>query len=49
VFPAATHPPITYPVATLAASRHRDAEAFRRFLISREGKAIFARYGFTPR
>lgn len=48
-FPAASHPPITYPIALLTAATNRDAEPFRRFLISREGKAIFARYGFTPR
>lgn len=49
VFPASSHPPITYPVALLNKSRHRDAEAFRRFLLSPRGKAIFRRYGFgTP-
>lgn len=48
-FPAKTHPPITYPLAILAGSTHPDAEGFRRFLLSREGKAIFARYGFTTR
>ncbi len=49
VFPATSHPPITYSIAVLRASRHRDAEAFRRFLISRQGKAIFARHGFSAR
>ena len=48
-FPAASHQPITYPVALLAASRHRDAEAFRRFLISREGRTIFLKRGFGQR
>lgn len=48
-FPANSHPPITYPVARLKASTNPDAEAFRRFLISREGKAIFVRYGFLAR
>jgi len=48
VFPEGTHAPITYPIARLAASRHPDAEGFRRFLTSRAGKAIFAHYGFTP-
>jgi len=48
-FPAASHQPITYPVALLATSRHRDAEAFRRFLISREGRAIFLKRGFGQR
>lgn len=48
-FPATSHQPITYPVALLATSRHGDAEAFRRFLISREGRAIFLRRGFGQR
>ncbi|MFT3967503.1 MAG: molybdate ABC transporter substrate-binding protein [Sphingobium sp.] len=46
-FPAGSHPPITYPIALLKSAGNRDAEPFRRFLISREGKAIFTRYGFT--
>lgn len=49
LFPAANHPPITYPIARLKASTHRDAEGFRRFLLSGQGKAIFARYGFVAR
>lgn len=48
-FPAASHSPITYPVALLATSRHPEAEAFRRFLISQEGRAIFRRRGFGQR
>jgi molybdate transport system substrate-binding protein len=48
-FPAASHAPIVYPVAVLSASRNREGEAFRRFLISPEGKAVFRRFGFgTP-
>ena len=46
-FPAASHPPIRYPVALLKASRHKDAEAFRAFLFSKQGRAIFARHGFS--
>lgn len=49
VFPSSTHPPITYPVAVLQTATSADAEPFRRFLISREGKAIFARYGFVAK
>lgn len=49
VFPAASHPPITYPVAALRTSTNREAEAFLRFLISREGRAIFVRRGFSSR
>jgi molybdate transport system substrate-binding protein len=49
VFPAASHAPIVYPLALTAVSRHRDAEGFRRFLLSRAGRAIFLRYGFSAR
>jgi len=49
VFPANSHPPITYPIAALRTSTNPEAEGFRRFLISREGKAIFARRGFITR
>ncbi len=48
-FPANSHAPITYPVAGLTASTNRDAEGFRRYLISAEGKAIFRRFGFGSR
>lgn len=48
-FPANSHPAITYPIAVLRASTNPDADGFRRFLISREGKAIFARRGFVTR
>ena len=47
VFPASSHPPIRYPVAVLKASRHRDAAAFRAFLLSRQARAIFVRHGFS--
>lgn len=46
-FPTGSHPPIRYPVARLTASRHRDAEGFRRFLLSAQGRAILGRYGFS--
>ena len=49
VFPAASHPPIAYPLALLARSTHREAEGFRRFLLSPPAKAIFRRYGFGTR
>lgn len=49
VFPAGSHTPITYPVARLKASTHPDAEGFRRFLLSDEGKAVFRHYGFVAR
>lgn len=48
-FPASTHKPIVYPLARLARSDNPEAEGFRRFLLSREGRALFKRYGFgTP-
>lgn len=49
IFPAKSHDPISYPVALLASSRHKDAEGFRRYLISAEGKAVFRRFGFGTR
>jgi molybdate transport system substrate-binding protein len=48
-FPASSHAPITYPIATLTASTNRNTEGFRRYLISAEGKAIFSRFGFGTR
>ncbi|MDE2596527.1 MAG: molybdate ABC transporter substrate-binding protein [Sphingomonadales bacterium] len=48
-FPPGSHAPITYPVAVLARSTHRDAEAFRRFLLSPEAKALFRHFGFGTR
>lgn len=47
VFPVGSHAPITYPLARLTTSTNPDAEGFRRFLISAEGKAIFRRFGFV--
>jgi molybdate transport system substrate-binding protein len=46
VFPQTSHAPISYPVALLASSKNPEAEGFRRFLISGEGKAVFRRFGF---
>jgi molybdate transport system substrate-binding protein len=47
IFPAASHAPIVYPIARLKASTAADAEGFRRFVLSRAGRAIFARFGFS--
>ncbi len=49
MFPADSHPPIVYPLARLKASTNPEGEAFRRFLLSREGRAIFVRFGFTAK
>lgn len=48
-FPSAAHPPIVYPAAALAGSRHgADAARFVAFCRSPEARAIFAAAGFTP-
>ena len=47
VFPADTHPPITYPIA-LTVNAHPGAEKFEAFVTSPEGQKIFRKYGFTP-
>lgn len=49
VFPAASHPPIVYPIARLARGTSPEAEGFRRFLLSPRGQAILARRGFVTR
>ena len=46
-FPAASHPPIRYPLARTKVGSG-EAEAFRRFLLGAEARAIFARAGFGP-
>ncbi len=48
VFPADSHPPITYPLALLNTTTSAEADGFRRFLISPAGKRIFERFGFVP-
>lgn len=47
IFPAGSHPPIRYPIARLGGVASAEAEEFRRFVLSRDGQAIFRRYGFT--
>jgi molybdate transport system substrate-binding protein len=44
-FPATSHSPIAYPVATTAQPRSGAAD-FVRFLTTRQAQAIFAKYGF---
>ncbi len=46
LFPDASHPPIIYPAAVVAASKAPSAGAFLDFLQSARGSAIFHRYGF---
>ena len=49
VFPLGSHAPIVYPLAALAKSANPEGSAFRRFLNSAEGKAVFRRFGFGTR
>ncbi|MCC7346184.1 MAG: molybdate ABC transporter substrate-binding protein, partial [Variibacter sp.] len=46
VFPADSHPPVTYPVAATASGKP-DAAGYLDFLRGQAAKAIFERYGFT--
>jgi molybdate transport system substrate-binding protein len=49
VFPAASHAPISYPVAAIARNDSPAARAFLRFLESAEARAVFRRFGFSVR
>ncbi|MEZ0494813.1 molybdate ABC transporter substrate-binding protein [Sphingomonas sp. IW22] len=46
-FPAASHPPIRYPIARLKRSGDAGAGTFRRFLLSPAGQAILQKHGFS--
>lgn len=48
-FPAQSHPPIVYPVATLRASAHPQAAAFVQWLQSPEASVLFEGFGFSLR
>lgn len=48
-FPDDTHPPISYPLATITGHDTPEARAFTRYLRSNAGRAIFLRYGFGVR
>lgn len=47
VFPASSHPPITYPMALIAGQDNEAARSFHAFLKGEEAAAIFRRYGFS--
>jgi molybdate transport system substrate-binding protein len=49
VFPAASHPPVTYPFAILAGARTPAAERFLAYATGEPGLAVFERYGFARR
>jgi molybdate transport system substrate-binding protein len=46
-FPAGSHPPIVYPVATVAGHESAGVTRYLQFLESGAAKAIFQRYGFS--
>jgi molybdate transport system substrate-binding protein len=45
-FPDGSHPPIVYPAALTATSRHPDAQAFLQFLRLGQAKSLFEKQGF---
>jgi molybdate transport system substrate-binding protein len=47
VFPAGSHPPITYPVAETTISNNAQVPRYLRFLQTAPAKAIFEKYGFS--
>jgi len=47
VFPAATHPPIIYPMALIVGNKETAARTFANFLVSGEARRVFDRHGFT--
>jgi molybdate transport system substrate-binding protein len=48
-FPEDSHPPIVYPLALIKGHDTKGAKAFRAYLLSSAGKAVFAKYGFTTK
>jgi molybdate transport system substrate-binding protein len=46
-FPVSSHPPIVYPLAVLAASKHPDAAAYAAYLRGPAAKAVLERHGFA--
>ena len=46
-FPDGSHPPVTYPVAAIAASKNADVAGYLAFLRSAPAKAIFEKNGFS--
>lgn len=46
IFPAGSHPPIVYPAARVAASRHREAASLLGYLQGPSASAVFRRHGF---
>jgi len=47
VFPADSHPPVTYPVAATAGTTKADVPKYLAFLRTKQAKDIFEKYGFS--
>jgi molybdate transport system substrate-binding protein len=47
-FPPATHPPIVYPIASIAASQNPNAPELLAYLHGAAARAQFRKAGFTP-
>lgn len=47
VFPESSHPPVTYPVAAVAASNNAQNAHYLHFLQTQDAKTIFEKYGFS--
>jgi molybdate transport system substrate-binding protein len=47
VFPVGSYPPVTYPVAAVAASKNATVTRYLNYLRTGAAKAIFERYGFS--
>jgi molybdate transport system substrate-binding protein len=47
IFPANSHPPITYPAALTRESKNADANSFLDFLRSAKARTVFEKQGFT--
>jgi molybdate transport system substrate-binding protein len=46
VFPESSHPPITYPMAAIAASKNAQVARYLSFMQTSMAKTIFEKYGF---
>ena len=49
VFPAETHSPIVYPAAIVKGAERGPADAYFNYLRGTAARAVFVRYGFSPR
>ena len=47
IFPASSHPPISYPLAVVASHDTPAARAFRDYLLGPKAKAVYRKFGFA--